>query len=443
MKSKRTYQVICISLIVALFLCACGDFSDSSALEAESSEAQTTDAGLWDYLDTYIVSPDATILTLQCWAPDQYLQTCVQNYNLTHDDVQIKIEAAFENYSDTQSAQAAMDQLNLKLLAGDTPDIFCFNSLNIMALENANLVLDLREYMENDDAFQADDYYMNIWEQFSLHGKLYEFIPAFELIGLAGQTSEIGARDGWSFEEWLAFSQSHSDKPMLNLTSTAMLEYMEMYSLSAFVDVENASCNFETDSFYQFLEIISQMPTQNTGSESILNIARIDSVYDYLFMNGRTEQTITGFPSSDGNGPSIHASYSYGICSKTAYPEECWDFLMFLLDEQNADNLTSFSMRKSVNEALFAQAQLPADDPDSLVYQCYDENDTQIQPLAQEEVDYLKSLLATADSIRFRYADVESIVSEEVPAYLNTDKTAEDVAALIQSRVSIFLAEQQ
>jgi ABC-type glycerol-3-phosphate transport system substrate-binding protein len=424
-------------------LCACGAVSDSSALETAPSQVQAADAGMWDYLDTYVVNSDATILTLQCWAPDQYLQTCVQDYNMTHEDVQIKIQAAFENYSDTQSAQAAMDQLNLKLLAGDTPDIFCFNSLNIMALENANLVLDLREYMENDAAFQADDYYMDLWEQFSLHGKLYEFVPTFELIGLVGQTSEIGARDSWSFAEWLAFSQSHSDKNMLNLTPTAMLEYMEMYSLSEFVDVENASCNFETDSFYQFLEIISQMPSQNTDSEAILDIARINSVYDYLFMDGRTQRTITGFPSSKGNGPSIHAIYSYGICSKTAYPEECWDFLMFLLEEQNTDNLSSFSMRKSVNEALFAQAQLPADDPDSLVYQCYDENGTQIQPLTQAEADYLRSLLETTDSIRFRYADVESIVSEEVPAYLNTDKTAEEVAALIQNRVSIFLSEQQ
>lgn len=444
MKTPNRILLCTVILSILLQLCACGNtYSDSSENHLNNLNGQVENVGMWDYLDSYIVNPNATILTLQCWAPDQYLQTCVQNYNLTHDDVQIKIEAAFENYSDTQSALAAMEQLNLKLIAGDTPDIFCFNSLNIMALENANLVLDLRKYMEDDDAFQPDDYYMNIWEQFSLHGNIYEFIPCFELIGLTGYESEIGKRTGWSFDEWLSFSESHSGKHMLNLTPTAMLEYMEMYALSSFIDVENATCDFETNSFVKLLEIVSQMPTQRTDEEAFLQIARINSVYDYLFMSERTEMSITGFPSSGSTGPSIQALYSYGICTKSAYPDECWEFLMFLLDEQNSNNLNSFSMRKAVNDQLFERAQLASNDLNSLVYECYDENGNQIPPLTQEEASFLKELLDTTVSIRFRYSDVENIISEEVPAYLSRDKTAQEVSRLIQNRVSIYLSEQQ
>ncbi len=444
MKFKRyiLFQMLC--LISLLFqLCACGSTYSESTVQQTGVNNQLKDAGLWDYLDTYIVNPEATILTIQCWAPDQYLETCVQNYNLAHNDVQIKIEAAFENYTDTKSAFAAMDRLNAKLIAGDTPDIFSFNSLNVMALENADLVLDLRDYMETDDDFQSDDYYMDIWERFALHGNIYEFIPSFELIGLTGHKSEIGQRTGWTFDEWINFSENHPDKNMLNITPMAMLEYMEMYSLSNFVDVENATCNFETEPFYKLLELVSKMPTQRSDDVAILEIARINSIYDYLFMDDRTQQVFTGFPSPNGDGPSIQALYSYGICSKTKYPDECWDFLMYLLDEQNSDNLSSFSMRKSVNERLFEQAQLSADNPDSLVYESLDENGNQIPPLSKEEADYLRNLLDSVDTIRFRYSDVESILSEETPAFLSGDKTVQDVAALIQNRAAIFLAEQK
>ena len=444
MKSKGK-PVICILLLVALTLqlSACGGIETSDKIQSDNLTSHIGTEKMWDYLDTYIVNPDATILTLQCWAPDQYLQTCVQSYNLEHSDIQIKIEAAFENYSDTQSAFAAMDQLNAKLISGDTPDIFCFNSLNIMALENANLVLDLRDFMEKDMDFHYEDYYMNIWEQFALHGHIYEFIPYFEIIGLSGYTSEIGKRNGWSFEEWSDFAKSHTEKNMLALTPAAMLEYMEMFTLSNFVDVENASCDFETESFYQMLDIISNCPTQRNDDQAYLEISRINSLYDYLFTDNRTQKSITGFPSPSGNGPSIQALYSYGICSKTKYPDECWEFLKYLLDEKNAENLSSFSMRKNINETLFELAQLPADDPEALVYECLDEDQNQIPPLSQDEVDYLRNLLETTDTIRFRYSDVENIVSEEVPAYLSGDKTAQDVSAVIQNRVSIFLSEQQ
>jgi len=48
----------------------CADAASDSAAELTSPESQRESAGMWDYLDSYIVNPDATILTLQCWAPD-------------------------------------------------------------------------------------------------------------------------------------------------------------------------------------------------------------------------------------------------------------------------------------------------------------------------------------------------------------------------------------
>ena len=66
--------------------------------------------------------------------------------------------------------------------------------------------------------------------------------------------------------------------------------------------------------------------------------------------------------------------------------------------------------------------------------------------MPEEEIEYLRESVANASYVALgslEYSDVTAIVEEEVLAYLAGDKTAEDCAHIIQSRVSTMLAEQE
>ena len=70
-------------------------------------------------------------------------------------------------------------------------------------------------------------------------------------------------------------------------------------------------------------------------------------------------------------------------------------------------------------------------------------NDTQIvvSPLNQEDVDTVKKFVESLSLVYSPNEELYNIVTEEADAYFNGQKTAQEVAEIIQSRVSIYVNE--
>ncbi len=64
-----------------------------------------------------------------------------------------------------------------------------------------------------------------------------------------------------------------------------------------------------------------------------------------------------------------------------------------------------------------------------------------LEPLTQEQVDDFKAMIDGASVAGNYDSDIMDIINEEAEAYFSGDKSAEDVAALIQNRVGIYLGE--
>ena len=62
-------------------------------------------------------------------------------------------------------------------------------------------------------------------------------------------------------------------------------------------------------------------------------------------------------------------------------------------------------------------------------------------PLTQEQVDDFKTLIDGATPGGAYDTDIQEILQDEAGAYFAGDKTADEVAKLIQNRVSIYLGE--
>jgi hypothetical protein len=69
--------------------------------------------------------------------------------------------------------------------------------------------------------------------------------------------------------------------------------------------------------------------------------------------------------------------------------------------------------------------------------------DTQIEvkPLSQQDVDMVKDFVESLSLTYSPNQEVSNIVNEEAAAYFKGQKTAQEVADIIQSRVSIFVNE--
>ena len=66
----------------------------------------------------------------------------------------------------------------------------------------------------------------------------------------------------------------------------------------------------------------------------------------------------------------------------------------------------------------------------------------EIQPATQEQVDEVKDLIANITAVDGAVSnDIMNIINEEAAGYFSGQKTAEQVAETIQSRVWVYLSE--
>jgi hypothetical protein len=139
-------------------------------------------------------------------------------------------------------------------------------------------------------------------------------------------------------------------------------------------------------------------------------------------------------------------------CSGTAYPDEVWSFLKYVLTADAVClDLTIFPVYTPALEQQLTQAvsnytaeaapQTQLGFRDALAIMMDLEA---LEPsFSEESAALLRGLLYT-DSMYGGYDGVITpIIQEEASAFLSGDQSAEETTALIQSRVSIYLSEQQ
>mgnify|MGYP002496566384 CR=1 FL=1 len=70
------------------------------------------------------------------------------------------------------------------------------------------------------------------------------------------------------------------------------------------------------------------------------------------------------------------------------------------------------------------------------------EFEVEIQPATQEDVDQVKDLVYNTTAVSGAVSDdITNIINEEAAAYFSGQKSAEDVAKIIQSRMQVYLSE--
>ena len=66
-----------------------------------------------------------------------------------------------------------------------------------------------------------------------------------------------------------------------------------------------------------------------------------------------------------------------------------------------------------------------------------------VPPLSKEQVDELIAYVESVTTVPFEDEHVLNIINEELGSYFSGQKKAEDVAAVIQSRVQMYVLENQ
>ncbi len=146
---------------------------------------------------------------------------------------------------------------------------------------------------------------------------------------------------------------------------------------------------------------------------------------------------------------------SLGINSKSKNKDAVWQFLRtFLTDDyQSSDNARrwSFPVLKTELDKKFEDAMTKeyyTDENGNQVEQqktswTYDDFSMDIYAATQEDVDAIKELINATDNALQLDQNIQNIITEEAGGYFQGQKTAQEVADIIQSRIQIYVNENR
>ncbi|MDR2572496.1 MAG: hypothetical protein LBD23_19675, partial [Oscillospiraceae bacterium] len=289
---------------------------------------------------------------------------------------------------------------------------------------------------------------------------------------LIGKKSVVGADMGWTWDEFFALLDKNPEAMPISLSrqsfsSESFVSAIIGNTSDTFINTSAGTCDFQSDIFTKLLEYGKRYPREAGDYGSVTandflsrdrlllleSFGRLDYFHTTKLQAYFGEEiTYKGYPTLDGsNGSSFYLYYRFGISSNSEHRGGAWEYIKFLLTEYqymeprnpNDGAIRDFPVHKDVlNRLIERDLAFEVNDDDKFPIHIDGAGMMDIITPSETDGEKLYALISSIDKIsRTDHLAVLQIISEELPSYFDGQKTAEQVAAIIQSRAGIYMAE--
>ena len=427
--------------------------------------------------------PHKEAITLATIYLDYDIKGQIIKFNRNNDKYRIEVKDYSEYNTDDDYTQG-LTKLTTEIMAGNVPDIIDLSSVSLDQLASKGILEDLYPYIDSDSELDRSDFFSSVLTGLEKDGKLYTTVSSFNVQTVMGATSVVGDKIGWTVDQFkaalatmpegcTAFDQYTTKADIL---STCMSLDMDNY-----VNWNTGECNFTSEGFIEMLEFANSFPSEfdwdnyeySDGDDTPSRIAAgrqmlvatsMGDFQNYLMYEAMFggEATFIGYPTAFGNGNMLSVNSGYGICANSKYKDEAWQFLrMFFTEDYQSNNRYFWGFPSNINafNKSLKAAMTPNYRKDANGNYILDENGNKIEEsqgswgwgsitvemkaLTQAQADKIVELINSTTKVSKSDEGITSIVSEQAQAYFDGQKSAEDVAKLVQSKVNIYVNEQR
>lgn len=396
----------------------------------------------------------------------------IKKFNSENEEYKIEMV----NYaSDDMDFDQIINALELDILSGNAPDIVGFNP-DIPG----TYFVDLYSLLDNDPDLSRSDFVEGFLEGMESNGKLLQIYPTFSINTLCIKDKFTGGLKEWDFEQLDSICKNLSDDMGIisgeDIFSRADM-FMQLFNYREFIDLKNASCNFDSPEFIKRMQFINDNKIGCTGSVDgnwlgvdeqiydfrndhyLLTDAFIGSYRDFKIYEqvyGGEPCTFIGCPSDSENGSHCSVANGYSIMADSQNIDGAWNFLKYYLFEE--DNQTSFGF-SGLKEKLLEQLENnktlhTSENPETGeqenadLYAMFEPNSSEaiviaLEPFSDEKASEYNELVHYA--VKNSCADdeeIRNILIEELTYYFEGERSAEETADIIQKRASIYISEK-
>jgi len=144
--------------------------------------------------------------------------------------------------------------------------------------------------------------------------------------------------------------------------------------------------------------------------------------------------SVTGYPSADGSGALCLPSMLLAVSSASDNTKASWEFVKSFLGKKIQETVYGVPVLRTEFEAQIEAAK----DPDNQILVQH-----HAAPISEETAQAYRDMVDGLDTLSISDNEIYGIVQEEAAAYFADQKSAENVAAIIQNRVQTIMDERQ
>lgn len=392
---------------------------------------------------------------------DQLLRNAVTSFNALSPDYRIEL-IDYGVYDEGYDASVGTNRLNADITAGNEPDIYDLWTLTSANYVSKGLISDLKPWFEQDSEINYEDMIPSATAALERDGHLYDFVPSFTVTTVFSSEDRIGKTEHLTVNDFLDLAQQHGAQQMFGagMTRDGFLTRLIAYTGKEYVDRVHGTCSFDSPEFVRLLQYVSQLPEEKdetlgdweriyfgkqnlycTGGGNLIRwICYADSVF------GGESRSI-GFPATNGNGVAMTPTIRLGMSAKSEIQDGAWAFFKFLLSDSFQDKVGDVPMMQKALDRIIEKwvSEMDGEKALGLVGVMDGQHFNTTIPLVTLDESIIEraiQIIQSIDCVNEYDSNLFDIIWQEVNAYLGGGKTAEQAAATIQSRASIYMAEQ-
>lgn len=407
-------------------------------------------------------------LQLACLHADSILQKQVADFNKENSEYKIEIISYDEEKSSNQA-------FLIDIATRKDIDIIIIPKQDEEVLFEKEILEDLYSFMEKDEKICKDDFLPNILKAYEQNGKLYQTVSRVNILGWITKESYLDKKDSWTQDSMKKMIQEHPDAELFKSGSSE--EIMETFlegMLVSFIDWNDGTCKFQSEEFYDLMrtakekgnkqgEIPNEEIVQNLKEEKLLFSKTVINPYEVeLYSTALNDDfSIVGASFAEGTGCTFWSSdIQCGISVNSDNKDAAWQFVRNYFSKEYQDlseNTIMFGMSEEgipIRKDCFEEYIKRFTAVDS-----YEKNGQWIEPIqgtvATSVFDYEATPMNRKQEEIFRIIVTETtkkqkmdekimkIILEEATLYFKNEKECEEVAEIIQNRVSNYLKEKE
>ena len=428
-------------------------------------------------------APQKTVLTLGTLSPEGAGRAVLQ-FNRSHEDVRIRV-LDYSDYVSGEDYEAGLLKLSTEIMSGSMPDLLYMENLPYRQMAAKGLLEDLYPWLDADKELKREDFFQNVLAAAEVGGRLCQAAPGFSILTLMGAASVVGEEPGWTYEELTAALEKMPEGctvmgPYVDRSSILLM--CTLLDMDNYLDWETGECRFDSPEFLKLLAFCKSFPqdmdyepedgendmTRVAAGRQMLIQTGVFNMEDVL-MNEQMlggDATYIGFPTMHGVGNILSLNGACAMSSSCRDKEAAWDFLrLFLMEDYQLGDetiglpLNRAAFGKKLDEAM--EEEYLTDEQGRYLLDANGEKiptpkmsfglsmdgdsamDFDIYAMSREQADKLLAVIDSADRCLEPNMSVYTIVKEEAQAYFADQKSAEEVARLIQSKISLYVNEQR